>query len=84
MAGLLIDSVEYAIGLRHDAETTRRSALSIGAETDNAGVSACAHEVRAWIPLTTGNYHGVVVAAQHGAGGGGVSRCRGAAGCAGS
>jgi hypothetical protein len=28
-AGLLIDSVEYDTGLRHDAETTRRSALLI-------------------------------------------------------
>jgi tetratricopeptide (TPR) repeat protein len=38
----------------------------MGKETDNAEISAWAHEVRAWIALTTGDYHGVVVAAQHG------------------
>ena len=37
-----------------------------GAETDNAEISAWAHEMRAWMALTTGDYHGVVVAAQHG------------------
>jgi len=63
---LLIGCVEYDSGLRHDAETTRRSALSMGKDTDNAEISAWAHEVRAWMALTTGDYHGVVVAAQHG------------------
>jgi hypothetical protein len=63
---LLIGCVEYDTGRRHDAETTRRSALSIGKEADNAEVSAWAHEIRAWMALTTGDYHGVVVASQHG------------------
>jgi tetratricopeptide (TPR) repeat protein len=63
---LLIGCVEYDSGLRHEAETTRRAALSMGTETDNAEISAWAHEVRAWMALTTGDYHGVVVAAQHG------------------
>ena len=63
---LLIGCVEYDSGLRHEAETTRRAALSMGVETDNAEISAWAHEVRAWMALTTGDYHGVVVAAQHG------------------
>ena len=63
---LLIGCVEYDTGLRHDAETTRRSALSIGKEADNAELSAWAHEIRAWMALTTGDYHGVVVASQHG------------------
>jgi hypothetical protein len=63
---LLIGCVEYDTGRRHEAETTRRSALSIGNETDNAEVSAWAHEIRAWMALTTGDYHGVVVASQHG------------------
>ncbi|HTX84181.1 MAG TPA: hypothetical protein VME44_18505 [Streptosporangiaceae bacterium] len=57
---------EYDSGLRHEAETTRRAALSMGTETDSAEISAWAHEVRAWMALTTGDYHGVVVAAQHG------------------
>ena len=38
----------------------------MGKETDNAEISAWAHEMRAWMALTTGDYHGVVVAAQHG------------------
>jgi hypothetical protein len=38
----------------------------MGVETDHAEISAWAHEVRAWMALTTGDYHGVVVAAQHG------------------
>lgn len=52
--------------MRHDAETTRRAALSLGAETDNAEISGWAHEMRAWMALTTGDYHGVVSAAQNG------------------
>jgi hypothetical protein len=34
--------VEHDSGRRHDAETTRRPALSIGGETDNAQISAWA------------------------------------------
>jgi transcriptional regulator with XRE-family HTH domain len=63
---LLIGCVEYDTGLRHEAEVTRRAALSIGTETDHAEISAWAHEIRAWMALTTGDYHGVTVAAQHG------------------
>jgi tetratricopeptide (TPR) repeat protein len=63
---LLIGCIEYDSGLRHKAETTRRAALSMGVETDNAEISAWAHEVRAWMALTTGDYHGVTAAAQHG------------------
>ena len=57
---LLIGCVEYDTGRRHDAETTRRAALSLGAETDHAEISAWAHEMRAWMALTTGDYHGVI------------------------
>jgi transcriptional regulator with XRE-family HTH domain len=63
---LLIGCVEYDSGLRHQAETTRRAALSMGTETDNTEISAWAHEIRAWMALTTGDYHGVAAAAQHG------------------
>jgi transcriptional regulator with XRE-family HTH domain len=63
---LLIGCVEYDSGRRNEAETTRRAALSLGAETDNAVITAWAHEMRAWMALTTGDYRGVVVAAQNG------------------
>src|ERR1700734_2355148 len=63
---LLIGCVEHDIGRRHDAETTRRAALSLGAETDHAEITAWAHEIRAWMALTTGDYHGVIAAARNG------------------
>ena len=63
---LLIGCVEYDSGRRNEAETTRRAALSLGTETDNAVITAWAHEMRAWMALTTGDYRGVVVAAPNG------------------
>ena len=63
---LLIACVEYDSGDRQAAETTRQAALSLGTEAENAEVKAWAHEIRAWIALTTGNYHGVVSAAHAG------------------
>ena len=57
---LLIACVEYDSGDRQAAETTRQAALSLGTEADHAEIKAWAHEIRAWIDLTTGNYHGVV------------------------
>jgi tetratricopeptide (TPR) repeat protein len=63
---LLIGCVEYDTGRRHDAETTRRAALSLGAETDQAEITAWAHEMRAWMALTAGDYHGVIAAARNG------------------
>ena len=61
-----IGCVEYDSGRRNEAETTRRAALSLGTETDNAVITAWAHEMRAWMALTTGDYRGVVIAAQNG------------------
>jgi tetratricopeptide (TPR) repeat protein len=63
---LLIACVEYDTGDRQAAETTRQGALSLGIDTDHAVIQAWAHEIRAWMNLTTGDYHGVVAAAQHG------------------
>jgi hypothetical protein len=48
---------------RHAAEPTRQAALSLGTEADHGEIIAWAHEMRAWINLTTGDYNGVVVAA---------------------
>ncbi len=63
---LLIGCVEYDTGDRQTAETTRQAALSLGVEADHAEIQAWAHEMRAWMNLTTGDYHGVVAAARHG------------------
>jgi len=63
---LLVGCVEYDPGNRHAAETTRQAALSLGVEADHGEIIAWAHEMRAWINLTTGDYHGVVAAARSG------------------
>ncbi len=48
------------------AETTRQGALSLGEEADHADIQAWAHEIRAWISLTSGDYNGVIAAARAG------------------
>jgi hypothetical protein len=63
---LLLGCVEYDTGNRQAAETTRQAALSLGTEADHADIQAWAHEIRAWMALTTGDYHGVVAAARSG------------------
>jgi hypothetical protein len=63
---LLIGCVEYDTGNRQAAETTRQAALSLGTEADHAEIQAWAQEMRAWMNLTSGDYHGVVAAARHG------------------
>ena len=63
---LLVGCVEYDTGNRQAAETTRQAALSLGVEADHGDIIAWAHEMRAWINLTGGDYHGVVAAAQAG------------------
>lgn len=63
---LLVGCVEYDTGDRHAAETTRRAALSLAGEAENAEVSGWAHEMRAWFALTTGDYRGVIAASQAG------------------
>jgi hypothetical protein len=63
---LLLGCVEYDTGDRHTAETTRQAALSLGAEADHGDIQAWAHEMRAWMALTSGDYHGVIAAAQSG------------------
>jgi hypothetical protein len=63
---LLVGCVEYDTGNRHAAETTRRAALSLAGEAENAEVTGWAHEMRAWFALTTGDYRGVIAASQAG------------------
>jgi hypothetical protein len=63
---LLIACVEHDTGNRPAAETTRRGALSLGEEADHGEIQGWAHEIRAWMNLTTGDYHGVVAATRAG------------------
>jgi hypothetical protein len=63
---LLIGCVEYDSGNRSAAETTRQAALSLATEADHPEITAWAHEIRAWMALTTGDYHGVIAAARAG------------------
>jgi hypothetical protein len=63
---LLVGCVEYDMGNRHAAETTRQAALSLGIEAEHAEIVAWGHEMRAWMNLTTGDYHGVIAAARNG------------------
>lgn len=65
---LLVGCLEYDLGDRRAAEATRQSALSLGEEVGSAGILGWAHEMRAWFALTSGDYRGVVAAAQAGQG----------------
>nr|WP_257018921.1 XRE family transcriptional regulator [Streptomyces sp. TLI_235] len=64
---LLVGCVEYDMGDKRAAESTRRAALSLGAEAEHAGIAGWAHEMRAWFALTTGDYRGVIAASKAGA-----------------
>jgi tetratricopeptide (TPR) repeat protein len=63
---LLTGCVEYDTGDRRAAEATRRAAISLGREAGHAEIQAWAHEMRAWFCLTSGDYQGVVTAADEG------------------
>ncbi|MFT7837585.1 helix-turn-helix transcriptional regulator [Saccharothrix sp. BKS2] len=63
---LLVGCLEYDMGDRRAAEATRRAALNLGQEVGSAGILGWAHEMKAWFSLTSGDYRGVVAAAQAG------------------
>jgi transcriptional regulator with XRE-family HTH domain len=63
---LLLGCVEYDMGLKADAEATRRAALTLGQESGKADVMGWAQEMRAWFALTQSDYHGVIAAAEAG------------------
>ncbi|WP_158842637.1 XRE family transcriptional regulator [Saccharothrix deserti] len=63
---LLVGCVEYDMGDRRAAEATRKAALNLGTEADNADVMGWAHEMRAWFGLTSGDLKGVIAAAEAG------------------
>ncbi len=66
LLALLVGCVEYDAGDRVAAETTQQFALSLGAEIDNREVMGWAYEMAAWFALTSGDYHRVVAASEHG------------------
>jgi len=73
---LLVGCVEYDMGGRRSADSTRRAALALGAEAEDTAIQGWAHEMQAWFALTTGDYRGAIAAAeagQHVAGNTGVS-----------
>lgn len=63
---LLLGCLEYDMGERSAAESTRRAALSLGEESGSADVVGWSHEMRAWYALTQANYQGAVAASQAG------------------
>ncbi|MBO0823058.1 MAG: XRE family transcriptional regulator [Actinobacteria bacterium] len=63
---LLLACVEHDTGNRQAAETTRRAALSLGTEAGEGAIEGWAHEIRSWMNLTTGDYHGTIAAARAG------------------
>ncbi|NUS52486.1 MAG: XRE family transcriptional regulator, partial [Nocardioidaceae bacterium] len=63
---LLVGCVEYDAGDHVAAEATRRFAEDLGAEIDNRDVMGWAHEMTAWFALTSGDYHRVIAASDHG------------------
>jgi len=63
---LLVGCVEYDLGQRSAAETTRQAALSLGTDAGDSDITGWAHEMRAWVALTTGDYRSVIAAARAG------------------
>lgn len=63
---LLVGCLEYDLGDRRAAEATRKSALNLGIEVGSPGILGWAHEMRAWFALTSGDYRGVIAAAEAG------------------
>lgn len=63
---LLVGCLEYDLGDRRAAEGTRQAALRLGKEVDSNGIVGWAHEMRSWFALTSGDYRGVVAAAEAG------------------
>ena len=63
---LLLGCVEYDMGSRRQAESTRRAALSLAEEAGDANQMGWAYEMRAWFALTQGDYRGAIAAAEAG------------------
>jgi hypothetical protein len=60
---LLAGCLEYDLGGRRSANSTRRAALCLGVEADDATIQGWAFEMQAWFALTTGDYRTVIATA---------------------
>jgi tetratricopeptide (TPR) repeat protein len=63
---LTVGCVEYDMGQRQPAESTRRAALALGADAGDANTIGWAHEMRAWYALTQGQYRAAIAATEGG------------------
>ena len=63
---LLTGCVEYDLGMRAAAESTRAAALQLGTEADHGEIIGWGHEMAAWFALTQGRMRNVVAAAEAG------------------
>lgn len=63
---LLVGCLEMDTGASSAAEATRRSALTLGTESDDRSVTGWSHEMLAWFSLTRGDYRSVLAASEAG------------------
>ncbi|MPZ28305.1 MAG: XRE family transcriptional regulator [Micromonosporaceae bacterium] len=63
---LLVGCVEYDLGMRPTAESTRVAALRLAEEGGNGEIAAWAWEMSAWFALTQGRYPDVLAAVESG------------------
>lgn len=63
---LLVGCVEYDMGAKMAAESSRKAALTLGQEADNSEIIGWAHEMQAWYCLTLGDYQGAILASNAG------------------
>lgn len=66
MLALLVGCLEQDTGASTGAESTRRSALALGTESDDLNVIGWSHEMTCWFALTRGDYQSVLAAAETG------------------
>ena len=63
---LLIGSLEHDLGMRSAALATRAAALHLGEEAGHSEIAGWAHELGAWIDLTSSHPHAALRAARAG------------------
>lgn len=63
---LLIGCLEYDLGMRASAEATRTMASNLSVEAGAPEIHGWALEMKAWIALTQGRYHDVILAVDEG------------------
>jgi transcriptional regulator with XRE-family HTH domain len=63
---LLAGCVEYDLGMRSAAESTRTAALQLGLEARHPEIAGWGHEMTAWFALTQGRFRQAVEAARRG------------------